>query len=89
MLLLCTYNSGHSRTVVGIEERDNEVSLLLLDPSLKSNQMHKVLMDTKNCVRLLKKGIDQFKQEEYEIVFIDGILDQNILEVSHYNGMYL
>lgn len=74
--------SGHSRTVIGIEEGEKEVVLLILDPSHNQEEVHRVLMDTKNCVRLLKKTLDQLKQEEYEIVFIKGLLKQESYEVS-------
>ena len=70
--------------MIGIEERDNEDIILLLDPSLRSEQIHTVLIDTRNCVRLLKKSKHQLTQKEYEIIFIDGLLEQEADDVSHY-----
>lgn len=69
-------HEGHSRTVIGIEEHGQEIFLILLDPSHDSQQLHSVLMDTRNSVKLLLKSIQQFKQDEYEIVFIEGLLNE-------------
>ena len=47
-----------------------------MDPSHDSQQLHSVLMDTRNSIKLLLKSIQQFKQDEYEIIFIEGVLNE-------------
>ena len=68
--------------MIGLEERDGSVVLLLLDPSHNQRQVHKVLMDPRNCIQLLRKTIDRFVEKEYEIVFVNGLLDKKQYEVS-------
>ena len=80
---MCIFNSsGHSRTVIGIEEHGQEIFLILLDPSHDSQQLHSVLMDTRNSIKLLLKSIQQFKQDEYEIIFIEGVLNEQEKKVD-------
>ena len=53
-----------------------------MDPSHDSQQLHSVLMDTRNSIKLLLKSIQQFKQDEYEIIFIEGVLNEQEKKVD-------
>nr|XP_041571066.1 zinc finger-containing ubiquitin peptidase 1 isoform X2 [Taeniopygia guttata] len=70
-------HQGHSRTVVGIEEKKNKsLCLLLFDPGCSSQQMQKLLRQ--NCdgtgLRLLRKFVGSLKEKQYQIVAVDGVL---------------
>ena len=39
-------------------------------------------MDTRNSIKLLLKSIQQFKQDEYEIIFIEGVLNEQEKKVD-------
>ena len=65
-----------------MEEHGSETFLLVLDPLHNGQQMAAVIKDPANCVRLLTKSVNQIKKEEYEIVFIDGVLTDEERMVS-------
>ncbi|NXA00953.1 ZUFSP hydrolase, partial [Nesospiza acunhae] len=70
-------HQGHSRTVVGIEEKKNKsLCLLLFDPGCSSQQMQKLLKQNSDGtgLRLLRKFVGNLKEKQYQIVAVDGVL---------------
>ncbi|XP_062426929.1 zinc finger-containing ubiquitin peptidase 1 isoform X2 [Rhea pennata] len=70
-------HQGHSRTVVGIEERKNRtLCLLLFDPGCPSQEMQKLLKQSIDgtSLKLLRKFVGNLKEKQYQIVAVDGVL---------------
>lgn len=68
---------GHSRTVVGIEEKKNKtLCLLLFDPGCPSQEMQKLLKQSTDGtgLKLLRRFVGGLKEKQYQIVAVDGIL---------------
>lgn len=77
--------SGHSRTIVGIEESaSGETVLLLFDPGRNAVFMRKFLNDRPqyNLMNCVKFGLNRFKAQQYQIVAVDGIMSEAEVEVS-------
>ncbi|XP_062488432.1 zinc finger-containing ubiquitin peptidase 1 isoform X2 [Pezoporus occidentalis] len=69
--------TGHSRTVVGIEEKKNKtLCLLLFDPGCPSQEMQKLLEQNSDgtSLKLLRKYLGSLKEKQYQIVAVDGVL---------------
>ncbi|XP_004673852.1 PREDICTED: zinc finger with UFM1-specific peptidase domain protein [Condylura cristata] len=70
-------HQGHSRTVVGIEERKNRtLCLLIFDPGCPSREMEKLLkqdIEASN-IRQLRKFVGNLKHKQYQIVAVEGVL---------------
>lgn len=81
-----TFNllTGHSRTIVGIEElKDGYLRPLLFDPSCSKRQMEQLKGEvTANHLRMLRRTIQSFKAKQYQIVAVTGILEEDEYEVS-------
>ena len=78
---------GHSRTIVGLEQscRDqNKMFLLLFDPLKQKRFMLKVFTPSRGTAiqRNMRRSIPQEKHDQYEIVFVDGLLSSEEREVS-------
>ena len=76
---------GHSRTVVGIEEKKNKtLCLLLFDPGCSSQEMQKLLKQTSDgtSLKLLRKFVGSLKEKQYQIVAVDGVLSLEEKAVS-------
>ncbi|XP_010113619.1 PREDICTED: zinc finger with UFM1-specific peptidase domain protein [Chlamydotis macqueenii] len=70
-------HQGHSRTVVGIEEKKNRtLCLLLFDPGCPSQEMQKLLKQNSDgtSLRPLRKFVGSLKEKQYQIVAVDGVL---------------
>ncbi|XP_054674923.1 zinc finger-containing ubiquitin peptidase 1 isoform X1 [Grus americana] len=70
-------HQGHSRTVVGIEEKKNKtLCLLLFDPGCPSQEMQKLLKQNSDgtSLKLLRKFVGSLKDKQYQIVAVDGVL---------------
>ncbi|KAM4681514.1 zinc finger-containing ubiquitin peptidase 1 isoform 2-T3 [Amazona ochrocephala] len=70
-------HEGHSRTIVGIEEKKNKtLCLLLFDPGCPSQEMQKLLEKNSDgtSLRLLRKYLGSLKEKQYQIVAVDGVL---------------
>lgn len=78
---------GHSRTVVGIEERKNRtLCLLIFDPGCPSREMQKLLkqdMEASN-LKQLRKFVGNLKHKQYQIVAVEGVLSSEEKVVSIY-----
>ncbi|XP_071662708.1 zinc finger-containing ubiquitin peptidase 1 isoform X1 [Patagioenas fasciata] len=70
-------HQGHSRTVIGIEEKKNKtLCLLLFDPGCPSQEMQKLLKQTSDgtSLKLLRKFLGSLKEKQYQIVAVGGVL---------------
>ncbi|XP_004471281.1 zinc finger-containing ubiquitin peptidase 1 [Dasypus novemcinctus] len=70
-------HQGHSRTVVGIEERKNRtLCLLIFDPGCPSREMQKLLKQDveANSLKQLRKFVGNLKHKQYQILVIEGVL---------------
>ncbi|XP_066229501.1 zinc finger-containing ubiquitin peptidase 1 isoform X1 [Saccopteryx leptura] len=70
-------HQGHSRTVVGIEERKNRtLCLLIFDPGCPSREMQKLLTQDVEASNLkqLRKFVGNLKHKQYQIVAVEGVL---------------
>ncbi|XP_060046564.1 zinc finger-containing ubiquitin peptidase 1 isoform X3 [Erinaceus europaeus] len=70
-------HQGHSRTVVGIEERKNRtLCLLIFDPGCPSREMQKLLKQDVEVSHLkqLRKFVGNLKHKQYQIVSVEGVL---------------
>lgn len=79
---------GHSRLVVGFEEKvhkNRNQNLLLFDPSVSQKQMQTLLKQQKEKslgLTILRKSLKQMKSKKYQIVYVDGIMDEEERQVS-------
>ncbi|XP_056422366.1 zinc finger-containing ubiquitin peptidase 1 [Hyla sarda] len=70
-------HQGHSRTIVGIEERKNKsYCLLLFDPGCPSETMRRITRQNVDAADLkhFRKYIGGLKHKQYQIVAVEGIL---------------
>ncbi|XP_015275256.1 PREDICTED: zinc finger with UFM1-specific peptidase domain protein-like [Gekko japonicus] len=69
-------HQGHSRTVLGIEERKNKTfALLIFDPGCPSQEMQKLSKDVDgNTLRLVRRFAGGLRHKQYQVVAIDGVL---------------
>ncbi|MGH0146944.1 UNVERIFIED_CONTAM: hypothetical protein FKN15_009080 [Acipenser sinensis] len=72
-------HQGHSRTIIGIEERKNgNLCLLIFDPGCPSQELQKLLQPDLSGARLkhLRKLPSALKHKQYQIVAVEGTLSQ-------------
>lgn len=67
-------HQGHSRTIIGIEQKSSGLTLLILDPSHSPRQVAS-LGSSQDCLRLIRRGWNAMKAPQYQIVSIVGKLD--------------
>lgn len=81
-------HQGHSRLVIGVEEhsgKDGGLYLLLFDPSHSAKQMQSLLEDIKSSssgLRHLRRSLKQMRCKQYQIVYVEGIMDPPEMEQS-------
>lgn len=78
-------HQGHSRTIVGVEQLQNsQVQLLVLDPSHTPHQMKELLSGagSKATLKHIRCSLASLKQKQYQIVTVDGSLDEKEFSVS-------
>lgn len=81
--VFCLY-TGHSRTIVGVEElKDGQLRLLLYDPSCSRKQMLQFINGdiSANLMRCLRRSLHSMKAKQYQIVAVVGILNDREFEV--------
>lgn len=66
--------AGHSRTIIGIEERTSGLTLLILDPSHGPRQVA-ALGSNHDSLRLIRRGAAAMKALQYQIVAVKGIIE--------------
>uniref|UniRef100_A0A8C6VLR4 Zinc finger-containing ubiquitin peptidase 1 n=1 Tax=Naja naja TaxID=35670 RepID=A0A8C6VLR4_NAJNA len=71
-------HQGHSRTIVGIEERKNKsLCLLIFDPGCPSEEMQKLLKGIDgNNLKLFRRLPGGLKHKQYQIVSVEGVLTE-------------
>ena len=78
--------TGHSRTIIGVEEMvDGQLRLLLFDPSCNRKQMQQFLSGdiTANLMRCLRRSLHSMKAKQYQIVAVIGVLSEQEFEVGY------
>lgn len=81
-------HQGHSRLVIGVEEhsgKDGGLYLLLFDPSHSAKQMQGLLEDIQSSssgLRHLRRSLKQMRCKQYQIVYVEGIMDPPEMEQS-------
>lgn len=79
-------HEGHSRTIVGVERRrrlglSEEVFLLVLDPSQRTEDLVTALRERRGWQKLLKRGLHTLKKAEYQLCYVDeGVAKGDELE---------
>lgn len=76
--------TGHSRTIVGVEEHhDNSLRLLILDPSVPPYKMKLAARaeDSGNLIRLIRHPPSSLKHKQYQLLAVDGIMNDSEIEV--------
>jgi hypothetical protein len=75
-------HQGHSRTIIGIEQKTSGLTLLILDPSHSPKQVAS-LGTSQDSLRLLRRGPSAMKAPQYQIVSVVGkILTEEDYQVS-------
>ncbi|XP_032227702.2 zinc finger-containing ubiquitin peptidase 1 isoform X2 [Nematostella vectensis] len=83
-------HQGHSRLVIGVEEhagKEGGLYLLLFDPSHSAKQMQSLLDDIKassSGLRHLRRSLKQMRCKQYQIVYVDGVMDAQEMERSKF-----
>lgn len=70
-------NSGHSRTIIGVEIlKDGEVILLILDPGIESFKIDNMLASSNpfSTLKLVRKSLSNMTSEQYQIVSVCGVI---------------
>lgn len=68
------FTTGHSRTIIGIEQRSSELTLLILDPSHGPRQVA-ALGSSQDSLRLIRRGPAAMRAPQYQIVAVRGLID--------------
>ncbi len=63
-------HEGHSRTIIGYEQRDDSQSLLLFDPLSCGSKLKINLQDNRYWQTSIKRGIHTLQNKSYQIVYI-------------------
>ncbi|XP_018521239.1 zinc finger-containing ubiquitin peptidase 1 isoform X1 [Lates calcarifer] len=90
-VLLCSY-AGHSRSIVGLEQKKNgSLCLLVLDPGSKASDIRKLLSgDTISAaVRHIRKLPGSLKHKQYQVVAVHGVLSAEEKQISILNSRTL
>lgn len=77
--------SGHSKTIVGVEEHhDDSLRLLILDPSVAPYKMKSAAQaeDSGNLIRLIRHPLSSLRRKQYQLLAVDGILNDYEIEES-------
>lgn len=67
-------HQGHSRTIVGIEQRTSGLSLLVLDPSHGPRQVA-ALGSSQDSLRLIRKNSAAMRAPQYQVVAVKGLIE--------------
>ncbi|KAH7444079.1 hypothetical protein KP509_02G063500 [Ceratopteris richardii] len=80
-------HQGHSRTIVGVQRRkkhaasNEEVFLLVLDPSNKTEELLQSLRSKRNWQKLIKRGVHTLKKRSYQVCYVEpGIAEGQELQ---------
>lgn len=67
-------HQGHSRTIIGIEQRTSGLSLLVLDPSHGPRQVA-ALGSSQDSLRLIRKNSAAMRAPQYQVVAVKGLIE--------------
>ncbi|KAM7382363.1 hypothetical protein PAMP_002094 [Pampus punctatissimus] len=85
-------HQGHSRTIVGLEQKTNgNLCLLLLDPAASPSDTMKLLSrDTiSSAIRHIRKFPSSLKHKQYQVVTVQGMLSAEEKQISIFNSRTL
>ncbi|XP_043972133.1 zinc finger-containing ubiquitin peptidase 1 isoform X2 [Gambusia affinis] len=85
-------HQGHSRTVVGLEQRKNgSLCLLLLDPGSSSSDTRKLLSrETRlTAVQFVRKFPRNLKHKQYQLIAVQGVLSPEEKQIRIFNSRKL
>ncbi|TRY55131.1 hypothetical protein DNTS_033240 [Danionella cerebrum] len=85
-------HQGHSRSIVGMEQKSNgNLCLLLFDPGVAPGEMRKVLtQDTAAAiVRRMRKFPSALKHRQYQVVAVEGVLTPEEKQIHILNSRTL
>ncbi|KAF7226386.1 zinc finger-containing ubiquitin peptidase 1 isoform X1 [Nothobranchius furzeri] len=85
-------HQGHSRSIVGLEQRKNgEVCLLLLDPGSSAEGIRKLLSRDfiSTAVRLIRRFPRNLKHHQYQLVAAQGVLSAEEKQAQIFNSKIL
>lgn len=66
--------TGHSRTIIGIEQRTSGLTLLILDPSHGPRQVA-ALGSSRDSLRLIRRNMTAMRAPQYQIVAVRGLFE--------------
>ena len=64
-------HDGHSRTVIGYEERNRQIALIILDPGQDPEVLGKAVSQSSPQIKPFKKTIETFFKPQYQVIEID------------------
>ncbi|KAL5279294.1 ZUFSP family protein [Megaselia abdita] len=67
-------HQGHSRTIIGVEQRATGITLLVLDPSHGPRQVA-ALGSSQDSLRLIRRGPSAMRAHQYQIVAVRGLIE--------------
>lgn len=70
----CLSHSGHSRTIIGVEQRASGLTLLVLDPSHGPRQVA-ALGSSRDSLRLIRRNMTAMRAPQYQIVAVRGLFE--------------
>ncbi|XP_062278222.1 zinc finger-containing ubiquitin peptidase 1 [Scomber scombrus] len=85
-------HQGHSRTVVGLEQKKNgSLCLLLFDPGSSPSDTRKLLSrdNISRAIRHIKKFPSNLKQKQFQVVAVQGVLSTEDKQISILNSRTL
>ena len=73
--------SGHSQTIIGCGQYRSNRYLILLDPKVDPGKLRRCVRERdRELVWMLSRMSSQFKKQQYQIVFIDGLIEPRLRE---------
>ncbi|XP_061839095.1 zinc finger-containing ubiquitin peptidase 1 isoform X2 [Nerophis lumbriciformis] len=85
-------HQGHSRSIVGLEQRKNgSLCLLILDPGISSSDTRKLMSSDTMAVamRQVRKLPGSLKHLQYQVVAVEGMLSNDEREIHILNSRIL
>lgn len=76
---------GHSRTIIGIEQRASGLTLLVLDPSHGPRQVA-ALGSSHESLRLIRRNTVAMRAPQYQVVAVRGLIEsEEQYQVGNYS----
>lgn len=72
--MIRNFFKGHSRTIIGIEQRTSGLILLILDPSHAPREVA-ALGSSHDTLRLIRRGSTAMRAPQYQIVAVKGLIE--------------